>query len=43
MKSLQEDIRQKEFKNVYLFYGEEAYLKQIYKKRLLGKFVSQSS
>ena len=27
MKSLQEDIRQKEFKNVYLFYGEEAYLK----------------
>lgn len=34
MKSLQEDIRQKEFKNVYLFYGEEAYLKQIYKKRM---------
>lgn len=29
MKSLQEDIRQKEFKNVInLFYGEEAYLKQ---------------
>ena len=34
MKSLQEDIRQKEFKNVYLFYGEEAYLKQVYKKRM---------
>ena len=34
MKSLQEDIRQKEFKNVYLFYGEEAYLKQVFKKRM---------
>ena len=31
---MQEDIWQKEFKNVYLFYGEEAYLKQVYKKRM---------
>lgn len=35
MKDLQEDIQTGNFKNVYLLYGEEAFLKQQYKKRLL--------
>lgn len=35
MKSLQQDIQTGEFKNAYLLYGEEAFLKQEYKKRLL--------
>lgn len=34
MKSLNEDIKTGQFKNVYLLYGEEAYLKKQYKKRL---------
>lgn len=34
MKSVTEDIRSSSFKPVYLFYGEEAYLKQQYKNRL---------
>lgn len=34
MKSLQEDIKNQEFKNVYLLFGEEEYLKQQYKTRL---------
>ena len=34
MKSVAEDIKTGKFKPVYLFYGEEAYLKQQYKKRL---------
>ena len=28
MKSLQEDIKNRDFKKVYLLFGEEAYLKQ---------------
>lgn len=34
MKSLNEDIKTGQFKNVYLLYGEEAYLKKQYKGRL---------
>lgn len=34
MKNLMEDIKNKEFRSVYLLCGEEAYLKQQYKKRL---------
>lgn len=34
MKSLNEDIRSGKFKNVYLLYGEEAYLKKQYKDRM---------
>ncbi|MCD7763746.1 MAG: DNA polymerase III subunit delta [Lachnospiraceae bacterium] len=34
MKSLNEDIKNKSFRPVYLLYGEEAYLKNRYKKRL---------
>ncbi|MGI6068829.1 MAG: DNA polymerase III subunit delta [Blautia sp.] len=36
MKSIQEDIKNKTWKQAYLLYGEEAYLKQQYKKRLLA-------
>ena len=34
MKSLQEDIKNQDFKQVYLLYGEESYLKQQYKEKL---------
>lgn len=34
MKSLNEDIKTGQFKNAYLLYGEEAYLKKQYKDRL---------
>ena len=34
MKSLQEDIKNRDFKKVYLLFGEEAYLKQQYKHRI---------
>ncbi len=34
MKSLNEDIKTGQFKNIYLLYGEEAYLKKQYKDRL---------
>ncbi len=34
MKSLNEDIKTGQFKNVYLLYGEEAYLKRQYRDRL---------
>lgn len=36
MKSILEDIRNKDYKKVYLLYGDEAYLKQQYKHRLTG-------
>lgn len=35
MKSVTEDIKKKSFCRVYLFYGEESYLKQQYKKKLM--------
>ena len=34
MKSLNEDLKSGQFKNIYLLYGEEAYLKKMYKDRL---------
>ena len=34
MKNLNEDLITHKFQNVYLFYGEEAYLKQLYKKKM---------
>ncbi len=36
MKSIQEDIKKQEYKNVYLFYGEEGYLKKQYRDKLLA-------
>ena len=35
MNTLREDIRQKQFRRVYLFYGEEEYLVQQYRKELI--------
>ena len=35
MKNIQEDIRSGKFKQAYLLYGEEAYLKQQYKRNLV--------
>ena len=34
MKNLNEDLKTHKFQNVYLFYGEEAYLKQLDKKKM---------
>lgn len=36
MKSIQEDIKTGNFKQSYLLFGEEAYLKQQYKEKLLN-------
>lgn len=41
MKSLQEDIKNQEFKNVYLFFGEEDYLKQQYKRKMKQALVPE--
>jgi len=38
LKSLQEDLKTGNFKAVYLLFGEEAYLRQQYKERLLHAF-----
>ena len=35
MKSLNEDIKQGQFKNIYLLFGEEDYLKKQYRDRLV--------
>ena len=35
MKTIQEDIKTGQFRQAYLLYGEEAYLKQQYKKNLV--------
>ena len=35
MKTIQEDIKKQEYKNVYLFYGDEAYLKKQYRDKLI--------
>ncbi len=40
MKSLNEDLKTGEFKNVYLLYGEEAYLKKQYKDKLRNAMLS---
>lgn len=41
MKSLNEDLKTGEFKQVYLLYGEEAYLKKQYKDRLSKAIVRE--
>ena len=41
MKSLQEDIKNQDFKQVYLLYGEESYLKQQYKEKLKKALVQE--
>lgn len=40
MKNIEEDIRSGNFKQVYLLYGEETYLKNLYKNRLKNAIVS---
>lgn len=40
MKSLLQDLKNNDFKNVYLLYGEEDYLKKQYKKRLQDALIS---
>ena len=40
MKNLNKDIESRSFCPVYLFYGEEAYLKNIYKNRLKNAVLS---
>ena len=41
MKSVQEDIKTGNYKGAYLFYGEESYLKQQYKQKLLKGLMPQ--
>lgn len=40
MKSLNEDLKTGQFNNVYLLFGEEAYLKKQYKQKLRGAMIS---
>lgn len=40
MKTIDEDIKTGQFKNIYLFYGEEAYLKKQYKDKLKNALVA---
>jgi len=40
MRSLNEDLKTGQFNNVYLLYGEEAYLKKQYKDKLSNAMVS---
>jgi DNA polymerase-3 subunit delta len=40
MKSLNEDLSKQEFKQVYLLYGEESYLKKMYKNKLSKAIVA---
>ena len=41
MKSLIEDIKNQQYKKVYLLYGPEAYLKSQYKQKLLEALVPE--
>ena len=41
MKSIDEDIKTGQFQNIYLLYGEEAYLKRQYKEKLLKEMVTE--
>ena len=41
MKSIQEDIKTGNFKQAYLLYGEEAYLKQQYKNKMKAALVPE--
>lgn len=37
MRSLNEDLKLGQYKTIYLFYGEEGFLKKMYKKRFISK------
>ena len=41
MKSINEDIKNGSFKQIYLLYGEEAYLKRMYKEKLRNALVEK--
>ena len=41
MKSLNEDLKTGQFKQIYLLYGEEAYLKKLYKNRFIKAMVPE--
>lgn len=41
MKSIDEDIKNRQFKSVYLLYGEEAYLKKQYKDKLVKALAAE--
>ena len=41
MKSILEDIKNNEFKHVYLFYGEEGYLKKQYRDKLSSAWLPE--
>ena len=41
VKNLQEDIKTGKFKNAYLLFGEEAYLKIQYKEKLIQKVLTR--
>lgn len=41
MKSINEDIKNQSFKQIYLLYGEEAYLKRMYKEKLRNALVEK--
>lgn len=40
MQNLKKDLKSKEFKNVYLLYGTESYLKRFYKNQLKSKIIN---
>ncbi|MCI5613956.1 MAG: DNA polymerase III subunit delta, partial [Agathobacter sp.] len=42
MKTIDEDIKQGTFRNVYLLYGEEAYLLKQYKDKLVKAMVAEN-
>ncbi len=42
MKKLQEQLKNRQFQNVYLLYGEEEYLKAFYKKKLIDTILSDT-
>ena len=41
MKSLNEDLKTGQFKQIYLLYGQEAYLKKQYKERFIKAMVPE--
>ena len=41
MKELKEDIKKKNFKRVYLFFGEEKYLKNKYTKEIKNAVIAE--
>lgn len=43
MENLKADIRNRKFKNIYLFYGEEEYLKRHYQKLLINNLLTKEA